>query len=188
MNLEGLPVWELAIIIFLLRICDVSIGTFRTIAVVQGRTVVSVILGFFEVLIWVLVMSNVLRHAAQNPVLLLAYAGGFATGNAVGIQLERSFALGHVVLRIISVKSGELVERLRSRVQHVSTFVGQDGEKSVMLLFLACRRRDLKELIAEARGIDPELFFAVDPLRESSIDLAQPLPHPTGWRAVFKMK
>jgi hypothetical protein len=36
--------------------------------------------------------------------------------------------------------------------------------------------------------VDPDLFFAVDPLRESSLGLGTPLPHPTGWRAVFKMK
>lgn len=185
---DGIPVWGLAVIIFLLRICDVSIGTIRTIAVVQGRITTSVVLGFFEVLIWLTAVSQVFEHAVENPILLLAYAGGFATGNAVGIQMEKRLAFGNVILRIISSKAEVVLDRLHQRVAHVTMFAGKDGDEDVVLLYLACRRRDLRELVGLAREVDPELFFAVDPLRESSIDFATPLPHPTGWRSVFKMK
>jgi len=68
---------------FGIRIVNVSIGTLRTITVVQGRLKLSVVLGFFEVLIWITALSQVLVGASTNPVLILAYAGGFAGGNAV---------------------------------------------------------------------------------------------------------
>lgn len=51
--ISGMPVWVLALCIFLFRVADVSLGTFRTISVVQGRLSLSVLIGFFEILIWV---------------------------------------------------------------------------------------------------------------------------------------
>ena len=84
-----LPAWALAGTIFLLRIIDVSLGTMRTITVVNGRLRLSVALGFFEVLVWVTAVSQVILRLRDHPILVLAYAAGFAAGNAVGILLER---------------------------------------------------------------------------------------------------
>lgn len=187
--LDGLPVWGLAIAIFCLRIVDVSVGTIRTIAVVQGRTLFSVVLGFCEVLIWITVMSEVLQHATQHPLVLLAYATGFASGNAVGIAIERRLALGMVILRIVSESCGhELAEMFRDRAARVFTFDGRDSHDPMMLIYVVVRRREAKQLIDLAMRVDPDLFFAVDPLRETNAFLSTPLPGPTGWRSVVKMK
>lgn len=189
--LDGLPVWGLAIAIFLLRIVDVSVGTVRTIAVVQGRVFLSVCLGFIEILVWVTVVAQVFQHAAHNSIVLLAYAAGFAAGNAVGIAIERMLALGTVILRIVSVSAGpRLAELLRQKVRRVYVFEGHevhDTQRPMMLLYVVVKRREAKDLINLSRSIDPDLFFAVDPVRESSA-LLTPLPNATGWRNVFKMK
>ena len=105
--LDTLPVWALALVIFTLRVVDVSLGTCRTIAVVQGRMKVSVLLGFIEVLVWVTTVTHVIQKAADNGWLLLAYAAGFAFGNAAGIALERRLAMGSVILRIVSHDAGD---------------------------------------------------------------------------------
>jgi uncharacterized protein YebE (UPF0316 family) len=42
------PVWLLCLLIFVLRVCDVSLGTVRTVAIVKGHISLSVVLGFFE--------------------------------------------------------------------------------------------------------------------------------------------
>ena len=106
-----LPVWALAACIFLLRVADVSLGTVRTIVVVHGRIRLSVLLGFVEVLVWITAVSQVILRLRESPVLVVAYAAGFATGNAVGILLERRLALGHCVVRMIS-REGEAVARV----------------------------------------------------------------------------
>lgn len=187
--LDGLPVWGLALAIFCLRILDVTVGTMRTISVVQGRIAFSVVLGFCETLIWVSVISQVLQHATQNPFLLLAYAGGFATGNAVGIMLERHLALGNVILRIVTATPDEkLEELLRPRAARVFTLDGHADKERMRLLYVVVRRREAARLIQQAQEIDPDLFFAVDPLRETNAFLPTSLQGTNGWRTEMKAK
>ncbi len=187
--LGTLPVWLLALLIFLFRIVDVSLGTFRTIAVVQGRMVTSVLVGFIEVLVWVTTVTHVVQQAAGNSWLLLAYATGFAAGNAAGIALEQRLALGTVILRIVSSTHGhEIAERIRRHGPRVILFEGEDAEHATTLLYVAVRRRDAAKLVKAARGIDPQLFYAIDTLRESNLSYVQGMMNPTGWRSVLKKK
>ena len=184
-----LPTWGIAILIFVIRIVDVSLGTLRTISVVQGRLKLSVVLGFFEVLIWVVALSKVIVGASTSPLLVLAYAGGFAGGNAVGIALERTLALGGVVVRIISTKAGlQIVHALREHGQRATTFQGSGRDGPVVLVYVTCLRRDLPRLLEIARKADPGIFYAVEPVREWSGAQATPLPYITGWRAILKKK
>ncbi len=105
---------------------DVSLGTLRTISVVHGRTRVSVVLGFFEVLVWVTAVSQVITRLDESPWLAVAYAGGFAAGNAVGIALEKRLKLGSVVVRIITAHQGRRDRRLPQGCgQTVTTFAAR---------------------------------------------------------------
>lgn len=184
---EQVPVWALAMIIFILRVMDVSLGTVRTIAVVQGWLKLSVALGFFEVLIWITAVSQVITRITEHPILIVAFAGGFAAGNAAGIGLDRLIALGNCVVRIISSEQGEEIARmLRTIGQRVTTFEGEGRDGPRTMVYVSCSRRDLSRLLKQAKAIDPRLFFVVERVFESSHLF--PLPHPTGWRAVFKMK
>ncbi len=186
---DTLPLWGLALIIFCLRIADVSIGTLRTISVVQGRIRLSVVLGFFEVLIWAFAVSQVIARIQQSPALLLAYAGGFATGNAAGIGLERALAMGHCVVRIVTARAGtEMADAIRATGQPVTSFSGHGLEGDVTLLYVVCPRRKLGDLVTLARSIDPALFYAVEPVQSARHGSSLPLPHATGWRAVLKKK
>ncbi|PQO46929.1 DUF2179 domain-containing protein [Blastopirellula marina] len=183
------PFWVVALFIFCTRILDVSIGTLRTISVVQGRQGLSVCLGFFEVLIWTIAISQVITGIGENPLYLFAYAGGFATGNAVGIRLERFLALGNVVVRMISPHEGlKVAKALREAGQRVTSFTGEGRDGPVLLLYMNCRRSRLKRLLKIAIENDPSLFYTVEPVQSHNEDLNVPLPHRTGWRAFLKMK
>lgn len=188
--INDLPVWATALLIFALRIGDVSLGTMRTLSVVQGRIVQSVALGFFEVLIWVIGISQVMGGLRESPVLGIAYALGFAAGNAVGIAIEQRLAMGSVVLRIISPRFGrEIADHLRRRGYRLTTFDGQGRDGPVTMLLVTCRRRDARSVLGVAREYDASLFYTVESLRERSGEsCAMPLPHATGWRAVMKKK
>ena len=187
MLLDTAPAWALALTIFGLRIVDVSLGTLRTITVVHGRVRVSVLIGFFEVLVWVTAVSQVIAHVDESPLLAVAYAGGFATGNAVGIALERRLALGTVVVRMITSAGAEaMASLLRGMGRVVTTFDGQGRDGVRTLLFTTCPRRDLPRVIDAAAALDPQLFYTVD--RFSQATSLGPLPGPSGWRAVFKKK
>ena len=83
----------LPILIFLARICDVSLGTVRLIFVSRGFKYLAPVIGFFEVLIWILAMTQIMQNLT-NPICYLGYAGGFATGNYIGILIAEKLSLG----------------------------------------------------------------------------------------------
>ena len=75
------------LLIFCLRIVDVSLGTVRLIMVTRGIRKWAVLIGFFEVTIWVVAISQVMSNL-NNVWNVLAYSGGFASGTFVGMYLE----------------------------------------------------------------------------------------------------
>ena len=187
--ISGLPIWATALLIFCLRIGDVSLGTLRTLSVVQGRLKLSVGLGFFEVLIWVVGISQVMTGLQTSPVLGLAYAGGFAMGNAAGISIERHLAMGTVVLRMISPRCGlRIAEALRGKGFRLTTFEGQGRDGPVTLLYITCRRREAPRILETVRELDPFIFYTVETVHSRSFESLSPLPDATGWRAVLKKK
>lgn len=153
----------IGILIFLARIMDVSIGTFRTICVVQGRIRLSFFLGFLEVSMWLVVISAVLSEIAAKPILGIFYALGFSTGNVCGILLERRLAFGQSVIRIISDRAGsKMASLLREAGHEVIVFAGDSGHGPVEMLYLVCRRKDIKTILDQIKAIDPDAFYTID--------------------------
>ncbi len=185
--LTTLPIWLVAVLIFLLRIVDVSLGTVRMLTVVAGRMGVSVMLGFIEILVWIFAISQVITQAGKNPWLMLAYAGGFAAGNATGIWVEGRLAMGRRVLRIISPHKGqEIAEALRNEGQAVTTFLGEGRDGHRTLLYLLTERRDLERWIDIAQGLDPHLFYVVEPVSASSQGFS--IQQSSGPRSILKKR
>jgi uncharacterized protein YebE (UPF0316 family) len=175
--------------IFFARICDVSLGTIRTIATVQGRTKIAFMLGFFEISIWITVVSTVVRKIATAPLLGLFYALGYATGNAVGILLERKMAFGFLVLRVFTRTAGKsMTDRLREYGQRVTTFLGEGMHGPVTELYIVTRRRDLKWILQIIKEEDSEAFYTTEYARDVSKVLRPTLQPRTGWRAITKKK
>ncbi|MBN2585900.1 MAG: hypothetical protein JXR55_01280, partial [Candidatus Fermentibacteraceae bacterium] len=102
------------LLVFLARVLDVSLGTIRTISIIQGRTVLAFFLGFIEVSIWLGVISAVIGQVQANPVMAVFYALGFATGNVIGIMIERRLAMGSMVIKIMARDSAH---RLATRIR-----------------------------------------------------------------------
>jgi uncharacterized protein YebE (UPF0316 family) len=179
----------LGFIIFFARIFDVSLGTIRTIVIVQGKTVIAFILGFLEVIIWISIVSTVVNRITQTPVLVLFYAFGFATGNVVGILAERKLGFGMIILRVITRKQGKLLaDSLRVLGQGVTVFKGEGKDGEVSELYVACRRRDLNRLLCIVKKQDPEAFYITEQVCDVS-KVFRPIHEPaTGWRAVLKKK
>jgi uncharacterized protein YebE (UPF0316 family) len=177
------------LIIFVARICDVSIGTVRTIITVQGRSVIAFFLAIFEILIWVWVVSTVISQVREQPLLALFYATGYATGNVVGIAVERKLAFGLIILRVITRAAGKsLASSLRAKGQPVTIFRGEGMQGPVDELYVACRRRDLKWILSEVREIDPDAFYVIEQARDISKVLRPTYTPLGGWRAANKRK
>ena len=178
----------LPILIFIARVTDVTLGTLRTIAVVNGRSITASVLGFFEVSIWISVITQVMQRL-DNPWNMLGWALGFAAGNAVGIAIERRLAMGHLVVRVLSrEKSGEVATVLRGNGQRVTEFIGHDPEGDVALLYMVIDRGDLRSLSAAARTIDPECVVVSEDVRGFEAAVRPTVTHRGGWRARSKRK
>jgi len=184
------PTMLLGIVIFLARVADVSMGTMRTISIVQGRTKIAFVLGFLEVSMWLVIISTVIHSIAEKPILGVFYALGFSTGNVVGIILEKRIAFGHVILRVISPQCGkEIAEKVRQTGHAVTTFQGEGLSGPVTMLYVVCPRREQNEVVQIVRSIEPDAFYTVDLAGRVSKIYRPCLPHePTGWRAIFKKK
>jgi uncharacterized protein YebE (UPF0316 family) len=183
------PTLVTGVLIFLARICDVSLGTVRTIVTVQGRSVIAFFLAIFEILIWVAVVSTVVNEVADHPILAVFYALGFATGNIVGIAVERKIALGFMVLRVFSRTAGKaLTEELRAMGQPVTVFRGEGMRGPVDELYIACRRRNMGKLMKIVNAHDPEAFYITEMARDVCRSMPPLAMECTGWRAVFKRK
>lgn len=183
------PTLALGALVFIARVGDVSLGTVRTIVIVQGRTRLAFFLGLVEVSMWLVVIAAVLGKVATRPVLGLFYAFGFATGNIAGIMLERRLALGDVALRVICHEGTEtLPARLREEGYGVTTFAGEGLHGPVTMMYIVCRRRDLPRILRIVDALAPRAFYTTEPLggvhklNRGASSLA------TGWRSVLKRK
>jgi uncharacterized protein YebE (UPF0316 family) len=176
-------------LVFISRICDVSLGTMRTIITVQGKTVMAFVLAFFEVTLWILVAGTVIHQIRDQPILIVFYSFGYATGNVVGIMVERKLAFGVIILKVITRNAGAAIaETLRKFGQPVTVFIGEGMRGPVSELYIACRRRDLTWILCEVRTIDPKVFYVIEQARDIS-RILKPIHTPMGgWRAVSKRK
>jgi uncharacterized protein YebE (UPF0316 family) len=156
------------VLIFVARLVDVSLGTLRTMAVFQGRRFTAWGLGFCEVLVWVLAVSHVVTGVREQPILAVAYALGFATGNFLGITIERWIARGEQVVRVFTRRGEETAARLRAHGYGVTEFTGKGRDGPVTMLFVEVKRRRSSEVASIARQMDPECYYVVDDVRLSS--------------------
>jgi uncharacterized protein YebE (UPF0316 family) len=158
----------LPIIIILARMIDVTLGTLRIIFVSRGSRLAAPILGFFEVLIWILVISQIMQNIS-NPLYYFAYALGFALGNYLGIMVEEKLAIGFLVLRIFVLKENpgkeSLMEKLIGAGFGVTTVEGRGSTGEVTLLYSLIRRKDLDEAVAIIEKADSRVFYSIEPVK-----------------------
>jgi uncharacterized protein YebE (UPF0316 family) len=186
---NDLPLGLLAFVVFLSRVLDVSIGTIRMIATVQGRIILAFVLGIFEVSIWLIVIATVVNTVLERPWLLLFYALGYSTGNVVGIILERKLALGHAVLRIITgTHAQEIFDTLIEAEFRVTRFEGEGARGPVSELYLVCERKRLAGALKRVQAIDPEVFYLCESPNRVRRFRGQMAMMPQNWRTVLKRK
>ncbi len=160
----GLEHLGAAAFVFFARVADVALGTFRTSLVVSGRRGLAWAVAFAESSIWLLAVSRALQDL-DDPILLLAFALGFATGTFVGITIEGVVALGEQVLRVFTKEGARVAAVLRERGLRVTRFPGEGRDAPVDLLFIQLRRRQAREVVQLAREYDPECFCVIDDVR-----------------------
>lgn len=150
-----------ALLIMLMRICDVTFGTMRTILVIQGRKFLAGATGFFEVLIWIFAIRFVMQNL-ENLINLFGYATGFALGNILGIALEQKIGLGYVQLNIISKHyTDKIAAGLRKLKQGVTILPAEGSSGGMSIIVVITPRRLQKKIILLVESFDNEAFINV---------------------------
>jgi len=164
----------LPLLIVLSRVVDVTLGTIRIIYIARGMRYLAPFFGFFEILVWLLAIGQIMRNLT-NPLYYIAYAVGFTLGNFVGILVEERLAIGRVVIRIITQKDSDtLVDRLRGQGYGVTVLNAIGSTGMVKVIFTIVKRKNLEEVIDEVRQYNPKAFFSVEDVRTASEGIFPP--------------
>ncbi|WP_416198538.1 MAG: UPF0316 protein [Sporanaerobacter sp.] len=157
------------LLIFFARIADVSMSTFRTLMVVQGRRAQAAVIGFFEIIIYVMALGKVV-NGLSDPGNLLAYALGFACGNFVGITIEEKVALGNLFAQVIlkGTQNEELLNKLREEGFGITVVEGYGKEGTRQILNIALNRKDLDSLKRIIYESDSDAFITVNSIKPVS--------------------
>jgi uncharacterized protein YebE (UPF0316 family) len=155
----------LPLMIFIARIADVSIGTMRIIFTSRGAKVIAPLLGFFEVLIWLLAMGRVMQNL-NNVACYLAYGAGFAAGNYVGICIEQKLAMGTFIIRVVTAKdASELIAHLRAEGYGATSIAAHGGSGPVSVIYSVVKRGHIREVIQIIRKFNPNAFYSIEDVR-----------------------
>lgn len=164
------------LLIFLARVSDVTLGTLRMVFVSRGIKRWAALLGFFEVLIWLTAISYILQNLTgiQN---YLAYAGGFAAGNFVGLLLEEKMASGFLCVTIITHRDAKrLIGYLRDSRFGVTSVSAMGATGRVRIIYSIIRRKDLEDLKHVVEELHPNAFISIQQVKEVSKEL-YPFPN-----------
>lgn len=157
----------LPLMIFLARIFDVTLGTLRIIFVSRGKRNLAPVLGFFEVLIWITVIGQLVQNL-DSLVAYLAYAGGFAAGNYVGLWLEDRLAIGTYIVRIMTPEVGEiLTQKIHEAGFGVTTVAGKGYLVPVTLLYVVVKRKSMMQIMGIIHENLPNAFVTIEEVKST---------------------
>ena len=152
-------------LIFIFRLFDVPLGTMRIIFVSRGRRFLAAFLGFFEVLIWLVAITQIMANL-DNVFCFVAYAGGFAMGNFVGILIEEKLALGNLVVKTVLIDDEhQLKERLAAAGFGVTSIHAHGRSGEVELIYTVIKRKDLDKVIDIIEACQSNAFYSVEDVK-----------------------
>ena len=157
----------LPILIFISRLGDVTMATLRHIFISKGFKKIVPILGFFEVLIWLVAMRQVFSHL-NNAACFIAWAAGFSAGTYLGMYIEERLAIGAQIIRIITNESiDELTDALKRNHQGVTIVDGKGAMDPVKLIFTIVKRANKKEVLMLIETHAPNAFYSIEDVKGS---------------------
>lgn len=155
-----------AMLIFALRLTDVSMGTVRTIMVMRGMRKVAALIGFVEVSIWVVAISRVIGNL-DSVWNVLGYGGGFAAGTLLGMWIEDKLALGHVYVHVISMDRGQELAHTIREAGYGATQVRAEGKSGpVHVIDTVVPRKQAKKLLKLVNAVDADSFVTIEEARQ----------------------
>jgi uncharacterized protein YebE (UPF0316 family) len=164
---ESIPYFHiiLPIIIFFTRMLDTSLGTLRLVLIGRGNRKAVRVIGFFEVLLWITAISQLIQHV-NHWSSYIAWALGFTAGSFIGFKIEEKMALGKHQMRIITPQPiEEFLEALKSLNQGYTVFDGIGANGPVKQIFIIVNRKHSKEITELMRKHIPQSFCSISDIQ-----------------------
>jgi len=161
----SLQTWLTALMIFGLRVIDMTLDTLRILVVMRGQKKTAWILGFFQAAVFVVAIGSVLSNL-DNPLNVIGYAAGFATGNVIGMFIEEKLAIGHTMISVVSSRRGTaIVEKLRENGYAVTEIAARGKDGMVTLLNVNVLRKNVGAVRQLVNDTDAEAFITAEDIR-----------------------
>jgi len=166
------------LLIFAARIADVTLGTMRIVFISKELKYLAPLVGFFEVIIWLLAIRQIMQNL-NNVACYIAYGAGFAMGTLIGIHIEHKMAIGSSIIRIITKKDAtELIKHLRSEGYGVTSMDAEGSEGKVHVIYMTIRRQDFENISQIIRKFNPDAFYTMEDVRLVSKGIFPMKKHP----------
>ncbi|MDT8381881.1 MAG: DUF5698 domain-containing protein [Brevefilum sp.] len=154
--------WLIALGIFAARTINIALDTLRFMFSLRGKRAMSWVLGFVESVLFVVIIGQVLNNLS-NPLNIIGYAAGFATGTVLGMAIEKRLAIGYTHFSIISRShSTEIADALRAEGYGVTEIPARGRESNFILVNCHVRRKQADDVEALALKIDPDAFITAE--------------------------
>jgi uncharacterized protein YebE (UPF0316 family) len=158
-----------ALIIFTLRLADQSLGTMRALLVSKNKPIYAAVIGLVESAIWIVAISQVIKDI-DDPILIGAYATGFAAGTILGTYIERIVGVGNIVVRVFTtIHSPSVAETLRDNGHGVTVIDGEGKDGPVKIYLCVIPRRKLKSVLQMIEEINPNAYITTDMANPTSL-------------------
>lgn len=147
--------------IFFARVIDVTLGTIRMIFIIRGERLPAAAIGFVEILVYTVALSLVIG-SLDNPVKLLIFCTGFATGVLLGSEIEERLALGFRGIQVtIEAEEYGLVDELRSAGYPVTTWQANGKTGPKLMLNIIVKRNTAKSVVDQIYERCPHAFIVL---------------------------
>ena len=151
-----------AVIIFILRVADQSLGTMRSLLVAKNKPYYAALVGLIESAIWIIAVAQVIKDV-NDPILIASYAIGFASGTIFGSYIESILGVGNIVVRVFSsVNDPNIAKALRKHGFAVTVINAEGRDGPVRIYWCIVPRRKLKAVLQIIREINPNAFVTTD--------------------------
>lgn len=152
-------------LIFLARVIDVSLGTIRIIFISREWKMIAASLGFIEVLIWILAITQIMKNL-DNFWAYFAYALGFACGTYVGMLIEEKIAVGTVMFQIITKKPAKkLLKELHQSDARLTSIRAKSDNGPVDILYVVTKRKKAHLTYKIINKYHPRAFLSIEDIR-----------------------
>lgn len=155
------------LLVFFVKIIEVTLATTRIVLITRGERLKGAFIGFFEVTIWIILVSTVMTDLMEDPIKVVIYALGFSIGNYVGSMFEERLGIGtsRVEAIVLAEHGKELVDEIRSHGFAVTVVVGQGMNYERNVLIMHVKRKRTKEVIDLIKKYQDNVVITVNEIK-----------------------